>query len=195
MMCVLCGSFFFFQAEDGIRDLTVTGVQTCALPISRAIREHQYVQGVRKSPARPRQSRLRIHKSYGRLIVRLREGPWLVRRIGRRLTLCNRRGRGRNPGRSLAPRGRRHAAANYYRALRTPDWWWRHSSRAGRRRAAYNYLSRRRPSSTSRFWRARHSSRLEQRYGSVQHLVAEYPANCGLSLQDGPLGFQPTEDG
>src|SRR3989475_9435589 len=28
--------FFFFQAEDGIRDLTVTGVQTCALPISFA---------------------------------------------------------------------------------------------------------------------------------------------------------------
>src|SRR5256886_6768615 len=27
--------FFFFQAEDGIRDLTVTGVQTCALPISK----------------------------------------------------------------------------------------------------------------------------------------------------------------
>src|SRR3712207_8984307 len=29
MMCVL-----FFQAEDGIRDIGVTGVQTCALPIS-----------------------------------------------------------------------------------------------------------------------------------------------------------------
>src|SRR2546430_7370448 len=28
--------FFFFQAEDGIRDLTVTGVQTCALPIASA---------------------------------------------------------------------------------------------------------------------------------------------------------------
>src|SRR5204863_7058194 len=28
--------FFFFQAEDGIRDLYVTGVQTCALPISKA---------------------------------------------------------------------------------------------------------------------------------------------------------------
>src|SRR5207248_5393625 len=27
-------SIFFFQAEDGIRDRTVTGVQTCALPIS-----------------------------------------------------------------------------------------------------------------------------------------------------------------
>src|SRR2546430_8030199 len=32
MFCDSC--FFFFQAEDGIRDLTVTGVQTCALPIS-----------------------------------------------------------------------------------------------------------------------------------------------------------------
>src|SRR5216683_3382180 len=28
-----CCFFFFFQAEDGIRDLIVTGVQTCALPI------------------------------------------------------------------------------------------------------------------------------------------------------------------
>src|SRR5208337_5617820 len=30
---------FFFQAEDGIRDTSVTGVQTCALPISRATGE------------------------------------------------------------------------------------------------------------------------------------------------------------
>src|SRR5260370_1998720 len=29
-------NFFFFQAEDGIRDSSVTGVQTCALPISEA---------------------------------------------------------------------------------------------------------------------------------------------------------------
>src|SRR2546430_13401428 len=29
--------FFFFQAEDGIRDLTVTGVQTCALPICAVV--------------------------------------------------------------------------------------------------------------------------------------------------------------
>src|SRR5436189_219765 len=33
MMFILC---FFFQAEDGIRDTSVTGVQTCALPISVA---------------------------------------------------------------------------------------------------------------------------------------------------------------
>src|SRR5215467_2256278 len=32
---VLLVDFFFFQAEDGIRDYKVTGVQTCALPISR----------------------------------------------------------------------------------------------------------------------------------------------------------------
>src|SRR5690349_23612921 len=32
LLCFFC--FFFFQAEDGIRDLYVTGVQTCALPIS-----------------------------------------------------------------------------------------------------------------------------------------------------------------
>src|SRR5207248_7357693 len=33
---------FFFQAEDGIRDRTVTGVQTCALPICNiAIRVHR----------------------------------------------------------------------------------------------------------------------------------------------------------
>src|SRR5688572_13478143 len=32
--CATTDASFCFQAEDGIRDLTVTGVQTCALPIS-----------------------------------------------------------------------------------------------------------------------------------------------------------------
>src|SRR5437879_12885846 len=32
--------FFFFQAEDGIRDTSVTGVQTCALPIYRRLTPH-----------------------------------------------------------------------------------------------------------------------------------------------------------
>src|SRR3712207_7102210 len=44
--------FFFFQAEDGIRDIGVTGVQTCALPISLgemaemalSLRAHQGVE-------------------------------------------------------------------------------------------------------------------------------------------------------
>src|SRR2546430_4847315 len=39
--------FFFFQAEDGIRDLTVTGVQTCALPIF-PFEEEDVVAMVRK---------------------------------------------------------------------------------------------------------------------------------------------------
>src|SRR3712207_8917042 len=41
---ILC---VFFQAEDGIRDIGVTGVQTCALPISRRIGA-----GLRSSPER-----------------------------------------------------------------------------------------------------------------------------------------------
>src|SRR2546430_2823544 len=47
-LCVVIASFFFFQAEDGIRDLTVTGVQTCALPIFMTITstyDHRIIQG------------------------------------------------------------------------------------------------------------------------------------------------------
>src|SRR5690349_22021528 len=39
-------SFFFFQAEDGIRDLYVTGVQTCALPISDGKGRIEIVRGI-----------------------------------------------------------------------------------------------------------------------------------------------------
>src|SRR5882762_10841317 len=45
--------FFFFQAEDGIRDSSVTGVQTCALPIwcgSRRSRPHGQPQQERPHP-------------------------------------------------------------------------------------------------------------------------------------------------
>src|SRR5947207_11910024 len=47
--------FFFFQAEDGIRDHCVTGVQTCALPISPAA-------GFGSARASSRERRLRIVK-------------------------------------------------------------------------------------------------------------------------------------
>src|SRR5256885_6599079 len=44
--------FFFFQAEDGIRDYKVTGVQTCALPISGArFRRGAVLCGVRRAAA------------------------------------------------------------------------------------------------------------------------------------------------
>src|SRR5215469_13519795 len=38
ILLIIYKLFFFFQAEDGIRDLYVTGVQTCALPISFSLR-------------------------------------------------------------------------------------------------------------------------------------------------------------
>src|SRR5258708_36100167 len=47
-MCCRCSIiFFFFQAEDGIRDDLVTGVQTCALPISKG-----FDRRLRRSAAR-----------------------------------------------------------------------------------------------------------------------------------------------
>src|SRR2546429_5367267 len=39
--CCCVMSFFFFQAEDGIRDVAVTGVQTCALPICSSPSSHR----------------------------------------------------------------------------------------------------------------------------------------------------------
>src|SRR5256885_2723202 len=45
MLRVLFVLFFFFQAEDGIRDYKVTGVQTCALPIYAHARAHHAHHG------------------------------------------------------------------------------------------------------------------------------------------------------
>src|SRR2546421_9554158 len=50
--------FFFFQAEDGIRDLIVTGVQTCALPISPCARA---ILMARTSSGVSREFPLRFH--------------------------------------------------------------------------------------------------------------------------------------
>src|SRR5207249_8463858 len=46
-------NFFFFQAEDGIRDRNVTGVQTCALPISGR-RHHRGGRAPRRGARPPR---------------------------------------------------------------------------------------------------------------------------------------------
>src|SRR2546430_5856488 len=59
-------TFFFFQAEDGIRDLTVTGVQTCALPIS-----------LRRSPRGFRNPGRIRPTNRATLAVRCRDGPGL----------------------------------------------------------------------------------------------------------------------
>src|SRR5699024_11623723 len=62
---------FFFQAEDGIRDRNVTGVQTCALPISREVLPPRRVAAIRGSPSWTRtndtavNSRVLYRLSYG----------------------------------------------------------------------------------------------------------------------------------
>src|SRR2546422_6476676 len=78
--------FFFFQAEDGIRDVAVTGVQTCALPISRpssrCTNAPGLLQGESRAPIRGRQPRLRASSCWppGRS-ANLREGAeWLKMR-------------------------------------------------------------------------------------------------------------------
>src|SRR5437016_7737989 len=54
--------FFFFQAEDGIRDWSVTGVQTCALPIWAPTRARHGVSGL--GSLRPQVRRLsRRHRN------------------------------------------------------------------------------------------------------------------------------------
>src|SRR6185503_9264591 len=92
--------FFFFQAEDGIRDVAVTGVQTCALPISRrparprAQHQHpgqvprpdaQHVLRSQEIPDLPGPTRYQVpHRARGGWELRLERGAvsrkwcWLV---------------------------------------------------------------------------------------------------------------------
>src|SRR2546427_10212692 len=84
---------FFFQAEDGIRDLTVTGVQTCALPIS-----------ARVGPG----DRLR---ELGAVLPEM--DPWASRGDLRHSGHAQSQARGGQPGRRLGPAsGRGDAPSN-----------------------------------------------------------------------------------
>src|SRR2546429_7115841 len=77
--------FFFFQAEDGIRDVAVTGVQTCALPISdgaalAAARQaaEQRLSGARRSAKSADAARRAAEDALGREEPRWNE--WMARR-------------------------------------------------------------------------------------------------------------------
>src|SRR2546429_1461380 len=76
--------FFFFQAEDGIRDVAVTGVQTCALPISKSqclLRRRPLLAGsFPPPPARPSCETVRAPASRKRAA---RDEPSCLRRPGR----------------------------------------------------------------------------------------------------------------
>src|SRR3712207_9021019 len=50
-MFALSVAIFFFQAEDGIRDIGVTGVQTCALPILGPVEEEALLRDVGPLPS------------------------------------------------------------------------------------------------------------------------------------------------
>src|SRR3712207_2582004 len=106
---------FFFQAEDGIRDIGVTGVQTCALPIFR--RPHG---GRQRRPGRARGQRPRRTAPGAR--GRRRPGPRRGRRHRARRRLHHPRG----------PTGPRHRLSAAPRALRRPRL---RPARPARRRA------------------------------------------------------------
>src|SRR5437762_8132580 len=84
--------FFFFQAEDGIRDTSVTGVQTCALPICPSC-----LRG--RGPA-PRESPSRSPCGSGRSRGSSRSSHPSRRSTGRRTDAACRRPGGRQIGRA-----------------------------------------------------------------------------------------------
>src|SRR5438034_7349447 len=111
-------SFFFFQAEDGIRDHCVTGVQTCALPISlgrlpcaagvvsrRPLRGAATPRGRRRSELRP-----------GRAVPPPRSGARVFARLPAHRARAG-PGRARRPHSEAPWRASRRAAA---RALKSP---------------------------------------------------------------------------
>src|SRR2546425_3925047 len=92
--------FFFFQAEDGIRDKLVTGVQTCALPISRCVRTSEVkllppaptlpVNLHRLNPHRPLATSKRATARGAVVRERGRRELWRDRRMGRPPAACRR---------------------------------------------------------------------------------------------------------
>src|SRR5256886_13101276 len=83
--------FFFFQAEDGIRDLTVTGVQTCALPILRRLEKafKAFFQRIQRGQ-KPGFPRFKSSRRYARITFPshgdgnklLSSGHWFVQGAG-----------------------------------------------------------------------------------------------------------------
>src|SRR5258707_4641200 len=95
--------FFFFQAEDGIRDIGVTGVQTCALPIFHRL--HRTPLPASPTDYEAIEKWERLHKQFHMSLIAACGSPW-------RLHFCSilsdqferyRRGLGLLPGDLVAP--------------------------------------------------------------------------------------------
>src|SRR5437867_9571533 len=78
---ITSGVIFFFQAEDGIRDRTVTGVQTCALPICPPAAARFAARGGARPPAGTAARSPRLERQ-PRLLRQAVRGP--ARRVRRR---------------------------------------------------------------------------------------------------------------
>src|SRR3989449_4831760 len=118
--------FFFFQAEDGIRDVAVTGVQTCALPICRGRRpRHGRAlpgRALHARPPVPRRAPARAHEPHPRGARPARGN--VPSHLGGEPKACPRPPPGRRADPGGAPAGRaaraRAAGARRARAPRRP---------------------------------------------------------------------------
>src|SRR5690606_40569043 len=85
---VIISNFYFFQAEDGIRDFHVTGVQTCALPISRRREVPAIGRLPRRTAPAPHRQALQA-PAQGRVLGRPRQPHHLT--AGDRKSVCRER--------------------------------------------------------------------------------------------------------
>src|SRR2546422_1956948 len=106
--------FFFFQAEDGIRDVAVTGVQTCALPIYFSLPVHLPAWGVLDAPGNT------DHVGWSAIPV-----PASARCHGAVVAAVERRGRGRmdRPERWSAGVGQSRTDSCSRSAILTSSGW------------------------------------------------------------------------
>src|SRR5256886_6204514 len=74
--------YFFFQAEDGIRDLTVTGVQTCALPIYEVSRKNRLISPTTVGIANVGNSTPRSQSNRSIALIRPIVPTWTMSSIG-----------------------------------------------------------------------------------------------------------------
>src|SRR2546430_465418 len=194
--------FFFCQAEDGIRDLTVTGVQTCALPISTSRRSRAGSRQRRRTAcsSKPRD------RAAGRLGLRVRELAGGVprprrprrrrdraghpRRRRRRAVCAQRRGRERRAHHALQRRAGAGAASPERRVDPGPR------GRAGRDRSAAAGLHRgqvpapaiRRPAARRAGGRRRwHALRRARVRPSYREAAGGGPARAGAGRPAGLL--------
>src|SRR2546429_10015659 len=93
---------FFFQAEDGIRDVAVTGVQTCALPIYVCRLAYRMTGNRQDAEEVVQEAFLRAYQKLGQFAARANFGTW-VYRIAANYAIDRMRQRKKEDTRKLEP--------------------------------------------------------------------------------------------